>query len=98
MDEWMLQVRYSMFNVVPYVGLFKAAFFISITFNAQKGKNHFAPYSGFTPGTLVLNHNTPARQRYLPKERRELKQDNSIKRVTKMDKKVVHDGLSAISY
>ena len=30
----------------------------------QKRKNHFTPYSGFTPGTWVFTHYTPARQSY----------------------------------
>ena len=37
---------------------------------ALKGKNPFTPCSGFTPGTPIFTHYTPARQRYFPTERR----------------------------
>ena len=47
--------------------------------------DNFAPYSGFTPGSLVFTHYTPVRQRDLPGDRSELKQNNIIKRVTEMD-------------
>ena len=33
----------------------------------MKGKKPFIPYSGFTPGTPVLTHYDPARQRYTPR-------------------------------
>ena len=33
-----------------------------------RGKTHFTPYSGFTPGTTVFTHYTSARWRYSPNE------------------------------
>ena len=49
-----------------------------------KEKDVYISYSGFTPGTRVFSHYTPARQGYtLPAEKWKLNLDNIIKRVTK---------------